>query len=99
MSPRALSATPLSTIVIAATLAIAKRRADALGIDRGAMLWPRSATDLRGRGALALYVDVSLWDHPRAEELADYVSWRWQRAQPRQTMLPTSQPAPSKVLN
>lgn len=72
-----------TTIIMASTLAIAKRRADKLGIPRGAMVWPRSLGDLDRHGKLALYVDVSLWEHPRAEELADYIATRWAVSQPR----------------
>lgn len=73
--------TPLTVVIIAATFAIAKRRADAMGIKRAAMLWPRSSADLVGFDHLPLYVDPTLWDHPRSEDMADYVSARWQRAQ------------------
>lgn len=52
------------------------------GLAPAEVLWPRTLGDLDGRGTVPVYVDLSLWDHPAADDLADYFAARV-RAQER----------------
>lgn len=63
-------------IVLAGTLAQAKRHADTYGLPHAAIVWPRNVSDLNGLHHLPVYIGPSIWSHPRAMSLTEYAGDR-----------------------
>ena len=77
-------------IVLASTRALAMRAAEVRGVPANLVLWPRKTQDLKGYDYVPIWVDKSFWDHPRAEDLADWLEERlrhFERVKARQTTL------------
>lgn len=77
-------------VVLSSTRARAVEVAARQGVEPSRVLWPRSVSDLAGRDDLPLYADVSLWDHPRADDMAGYFATRvlaGERQRARETQL------------
>lgn len=61
-------------IILARSKLVAERIATARGIDLPRMLWPRDIDDLRGYEGTPIWVDKTLWGHPHALDLAEFVA-------------------------
>lgn len=72
-------------IVLAGTLAQAKRHADAYGIPHALILWPRNLSDLDKAHRIPLFISPTLWSHPDAERLTQYAADRLELTHKRGT--------------